>query len=505
MNLVLLFLIGIGITSFFVVQRLSSVTRTPTWLLWLVGMTPAFIWIGWILVNGNERLPAQLIFISSIICLVLSWLLIQWGRIAPPPSVKPSPVQEDSEQPVLPPADAVSEPGGVPPMDKSEETWLQNCFPWSVYYLQNIEYRPQTIICRGQLRSKPEVAYQTIRENVTEKFGDRFIVFFQEDPNKKPVFVLVPNPEFQGNASDSSTKRAARSLTRPGLALGLLAATFFTTALAWTQIIGKPAPFSWATLMRGVPYAASLLLILGVHELGHYMAARRYRIQATLPYFIPVLPMSIFPFGTFGAFIQVRSPIPNRRALFDVGIAGPFAGFIVALPLLLWGLAHSSLVKLPQNATGIDFQALDPSFSLLLSLLSKLALGSDLTPETAIKLHPVAVASCLGMVVTAFNLMPVGQLDGGHIVHAMFGQRPGAAIGQLARLLLLLLAFAQRQLPYLMVWAIILFLIPTSDEPALNDVSELDDRRDLWGVLAIALLVLIILPTPPFLSHALNI
>jgi membrane-associated protease RseP (regulator of RpoE activity) len=141
----------------------------------------------------------------------------------------------------------------------------------------------------------------------------------------------------------------------------------------------------------------------------------------------------------------------------------------------------------------------------LLSLLSKLALGNNLTPETAIRLSPMAVAGCLGMVVTAFNLVPIGQLDGGHIIHAMYGQRAGAAIGQVSRLLLLLLAFAQRQQSYLMVWAIILFLVPAADEPALNDVTELDDRRDLWGILAIALLLLIILPAPPFLTRMLNI
>ena len=111
----------------------------------------------------------------------------------------------------------------------------------------------------------------------------------------------------------------------------------------------------------------------------------------------------------------------------------------------------------------------------------------------ALMLHPVAVAGCLGLVITALNLMPVGQLDGGHIVHAMFGQRRGAAIGQIARLLLLGLVFVQQEF---MLWAILLFFMPVVDEPALNDVSELDNGRDLLGLLALALLVVIILPAP---------
>ena len=173
----------------------------------------------------------------------------------------------------------------------------------------------------------------------------------------------------------------------------------------------------------------------------------------------------------------------------------------MALPLLLWGLAHSNVVPLPPQTRAVQFQALDPSFSLLLGLLSKLMLGGSLTPETGINLHPVAVAGCLGLVVTAYNLMPVGQLDGGHIVHAMFGQRVGTAISQISRLLLLLLSLAQ---PYLLLWAILLFLMPANDEPALNDVTELDNRRDLWGLAALAVLLLIILPTPAVVGRFLN-
>ncbi len=264
----------------------------------------------------------------------------------------------------------------------------------------------------------------------------------------------------------------------------------------------RPVPFSWDLLTQGLPYAIALLLILGAHEFAHYLSARRYHIRATLPYFIPVLPLPWFPFGTFGAFIQLRSPIPNRKALFDVGISGPLTGFFLALPLLLWGLSQSEVVPMPQTPQLFNFQAFDPQFSLLLTLASKLVLGSILTAETAIKMHPVAVASCLGMVVTAFNLMPVGQLDGGHIVHAMLGQRTGATVGQVARILLLLLSFAQN---YLMLWAIILFLIPANDEPTLNDITELDNQRDLWGIAALAILLLIILPAPDFLSKWLNL
>ena len=493
--LILLFLLGL--ITYFIVQRVANVTRSPVWLLWLVAMAPAIVSSGWVMAKGKP-MPSQTILILSGVCLLVYWFLIQRNRIVPPPVN--STVAEGQEQPPAMTKEAVTIPNSPRPIDKAEETSLQNCFPWAVYYLQNVEYRPQAIICRGQLRSKPEVAYQTIQENIAEVFGDRFYVVFQEGVNQKPFFVLVPNPRSQNLAPDA--KPHHKTDTRPLLAIGLFIATFFTTTLAWLDLAKKTVQLSPTTLLTGLPYALTLMSILGIHELGHYLTARRYRIKATLPYFIPVIPIPLFPFGTFGAFIQIRSPIPNRRALFDVGIAGPLAGFVVALPLLLWGLAHSEVVRLPEKLEAFNFQALNPSFSLLLALLSKLALGNALTTGYGINLHPVAVASCLGIVVTAFNLMPVGQLDGGHIVHAMFGQRAGTAIGQISRLLLLALSLVQ---PHLLVWAILLFLMPATDEPALNDVTELDNRRDLWGILSLGLLITIILPMPSVLGKLLNL
>jgi membrane-associated protease RseP (regulator of RpoE activity) len=494
----------LGLTTYFIVRRVSIVTRTPTWLLWLVAMMPAFIWSGWVIAHGTRKPPpAYLVIIPLVVCLLLYWGLIQWGRISTTPSNSES-VAGDAPPPTAPIPDLASEAPILRPIDQSEEPHLQTCFPWSIFYLQTIEYRPQAVICRGQLRSKPEVAYQTVRTNVEEQFGDRFLVVFQEGANGKPFFALVTNP--YGRQSEIADR--SDTPLRPLLAITLAAATFCTTTLAWLQIAGrlestgKPVQLSPENLASGLPYAGALLLILAVHELAHYATARRYQIRVTLPYFIPVLPLPWFPFGTFGAFIQMRSPIPHRRALFDIGIAGPMAGLVVALPLLLWGLAHSIPVPLPAKPEIFNFLAFDPRFSMLIALCSKLTLGNGLTAGMAIQMHPVAVASSLGLVVTAFNLMPVGQLDGGHIVHAMLGQRAGAAIGQVSRLLLLLLSFAQR---HLMLWAILLFLMPANDEPALNDVTELDNRRDLWGIVALALLLVIILPVPAAMAKLLNL
>jgi membrane-associated protease RseP (regulator of RpoE activity) len=335
-----------------------------------------------------------------------------------------------------------------------------------------------------------------VRENIEAEFGDRFFVIFQESLNGTPFFALVPNPQAQPKQG-----RANEPLTRPVLALGLLLITLFTTTVAGAQLGGvsaKQLQADSSVLLQGLPYALALMTILSIHELGHYLAARFYKVRTTLPYFMPIP----FFLGTFGAFIQMRSPIPNRKALFDVGIAGPLAGFIVTLPFLIWGLAHSDVVPLSEASRIFNFESLNPRFSLLLTLLGKLALGSQLTAQTAIKLHPVAIAGYVGLIVTALNLIPVGQLDGGHIVHAMFGQRTGAAIGQITRLLVLLLALLEKDL---LLWAIILLFMPVADEPALNDVSELDNWRDFWGILALVILVSIVLPAPARITGLLNI
>ncbi|QSJ20945.1 site-2 protease family protein [Nostoc sp. UHCC 0702] len=488
-------LVLLGLATYLMVQRsVANITRTPVWLLWLVLMTPALVLSGWTLIHGvKQPPPPSLIIWPSTLCFLLYWTLFQLGRRAPKDTqIEPQGIESQSTiHPTV-------EPVPVRPIELREESQLRNCFPWSVYYIQNIEYRPQAVICRGQLRTTPTIAYQQIKANVEAEFGDRFLVIFQEGLNGKPFFVLVPNIQA---ATEATSSRKPEKLTRPGLALLLLLATLATTTLVGARIAGvEPTQVQSdpTVFWQGLPYALGLMTILGIHELGHYLTARFYKIRSTLPYFIP-MP---FFLGTFGAFIQMRSPIPNRKALFDVSIAGPIAGFVATLPLLIWGLAHSNVVTLTEKTGLLNPDAVNPKYSILLALLSKLALGSELTAKSAIDLHPIAVAGFLGLIVTALNLMPVGQLDGGHIIHAMFGQRNAILIGQIARLLLLLLSLIQSEF---LVWAIILLFIKSEDEPALNDITELNNGRDILGLIVMALLVMIVLPLPQAIANLLQI
>ena len=480
-------LLGIlgGFTYFIVKRSVAKITTTPIWLIWFVLMTPALIWTGWTLIYGQDTtMPAFLLIGPFVICPFLYWWLVQKGRVTPQES-SPSPLEKANL--VLENIDNPAPKNDLKPITAEEEKSLRDCFPWGIYYLQNIDYRPQAILCRGKLRAVPEEAYQVIKNNVEKVFGDRFLLLFQESFQGQPFFALVANPWQQKTETIETEK-----ITRPFLALGLLLLTILTTTVIGAGLSGittQQLENNSSLLLQGLPYSLGLIAILGLHEFSHYFTAVKYKIKTTLPYFIPIP----FFLGTFGAFIQMRSPVPTRKALFDVAVAGPLGGIIIAIPLLFWGLSLSEIVPLTNQSSLLNFQALNPQFSFFLSIVAKLALGSNLIAGKAIHLHPLAVAGYVGIIVTALNLMPVGQLDGGHIVHAMYGQKTAIIIGQLTRLFMFILALVQ---PDFLLWAIILLLMPVSDQPALNDVTELDNKRDLLGLFSLALLLSILLPLP---------
>jgi membrane-associated protease RseP (regulator of RpoE activity) len=526
--IVLLFCVGlIGWMTYLAVRRVASLTRTPMWLLWLVAMLPVFGWMAWLVFSPTQKpLPAYF-FLSFVLSFVLYLTLVQWGRIAPGQGDRPQDPERSSSNTSLRPSPEVNSPSPeadspavanlkssmmamltpqMPPLNREEEANLRTCFPWSIYYLQTVECKPQAVICRGQLKSQPEVAYQTIRGNVEEQFGDRFLVAFQEGLQGRPFFALVPNPyAAEPMESAQPLARALRlqePMARPGSALMLFGLTWLTLVLAWPVLMQQPAA-KLAFTAPAMAYGTTLLLLLSLPELAHYWVACRHRLKLTLPYCIPCPPIVWFPYGSLGVFSQLRSPIPNRRVLFDLGWIGPCVSAMLLFPSLLWGFSQSQVVPIPSDPNTANWlQAFDPTISLLLTLVSKLSLGAALKANSAIALHPVAVAGCLGALLLGFKLMPVGRLNGGQIVHGMFGQRGGARIGHVARLLLLGLALVH---PHLRLWALLFFLIPTTDEPTLNDVTELDGRRDGLGLGMLLLLLLLILPTPAPVLRALGL
>ena len=212
-------------------------------------------------------------------------------------------------------------------------------------------------------------------------------------------------------APQSGWKRWGRHLV---LFLLTVASVFVTGGLTGV-VVPSGETFLALDVGAGVRLAAGLLGILFAHEMGHYLACRYYRVDATLPFFLPAPFLSMV--GTLGAFIRIRAPIPHRRALFDIGVAGPLAGFAVCLPVLWFGLKEARVLSLEPEAGGIFLG--EP---LLFQWVAHLIHG-PLPEETTLTLGPLGLAAWFGLFVTALNLMPIGQLDGGHITYALLRKR----------------------------------------------------------------------------------
>ena len=284
--------------------------------------------------------------------------------------------------------------------------------------------------------------------------------------------------------------------SRPLVHLVLFLATVVTTLMAGTMILGGVPPGElWRDPTRiavGLPFAASLLAILGVHEFGHYTLGRRHGMPVSLPYFIPVPPVPPFLLGTMGAVIRLRGAIRDRRALFDMAVAGPIAGLVVAVPVYVLGLRLSSVVHIPPD--GAEGSYVRFGDALLPKLLERLTLG-PLPPDFDILLHPVGVAAWFGFFVTALNLIPAGQLDGGHIVYALFGGRH-ALISKLAVAALVLIGLAFGSINWLVWAALIVGVMGFQHGPTMDDITPLDGRRRALGLFALILLFLLLPPVP---------
>ena len=259
---------------------------------------------------------------------------------------------------------------------------------------------------------------------------------------------------------------------------------FLTTVLT-TVIVG--AIFEGAdileeplSVLKGVPFSAALLFILGTHEFGHYFASRVHKVSATLPFFIPAPPVPPF-IGTFGAVIKMKSPITTRRALVDIGAAGPIAGFIAAIPVIVIGLKLSLVTEGPAEAGSLSLGT-----SLGFELLSYLTLG-PIGEGAEVHIHSVAFAGWIGLLVTSLNLLPMGQLDGGHIVYAMVGERHRVVSLVMVALLALLGFFTW---PGWLLWAVLVTFIGMRHPPVLDEQTRLGPARR--GLCAAALLVFVL-------------
>ncbi len=239
-------------------------------------------------------------------------------------------------------------------------------------------------------------------------------------------------------------------------------------------------------LLDGWPYALSLLLILGAHELGHYFAARRHHVNVTLPYFIP-MPFGLF--GTLGAFILLREPMKNRKVLFDVGAAGPLAGLIFAIPILIIGLSTSKIQEVPKNEDTAR------EGNSLLYAASKIVVFGRFVPDgdEDVFINQLATAGWTGLFVTALNLIPLGQLDGGHVIYTLFGRRVRQLYWPIVAIFATLAVWVSSAW---FLWTFLLFLFGRRYATPLDDVTPLHGWRRVVGIVALIIFVLVFVPNP---------
>jgi Zn-dependent protease len=422
-------------------------------LLFLFLMLPMMLLLG--AAEGTERRPALLFWVFWLLpFLVLPWL---WRRQHPDERVER---ETTADYAGVITDGAVGELGlAVAPVVDVRRSYVRGGLP----------------VVEGQLKTSPADAFDQL-ENLLSPW------------RRTPLIESAGDGIARVIALPSSVTDALRRRSRVSINVLLFLATIVTTIWAGAlhqgvNLLADPGQF-----LIGVPYAAALLAILGVHEMGHFVVARRHGVDVTWPYFIPV-PMGL---GTLGAFIQIKSLIKSRRAIFDVGIAGPLAGLCVALPALFIGLGQAAPLTGEASLHGTRAGS-----SILLALMYQMVHGGDLASaaSASIRLTPVAFAGWIGLVVTALNLLPVGQLDGGHIAYSLFGRRYARAIG--VGTFLVMLGLGLTVWPGLLTWAILIVVIAGfSHLPALDDITPPDPKRFALGAFALVLLLAIVIPLP---------
>ncbi len=233
-------------------------------------------------------------------------------------------------------------------------------------------------------------------------------------------------------------------------------------------------------------FSLPLMSILFIHEMGHYFISKKHQLTTSLPFFIPIPPiLPGFNIGTFGALISSSDPMPNKKALFDVGIAGPLAGFLIAIPVTIIGLITSEITPISSVGQGETILGSSLLFMLLANIFS------NVQPGFAVDLNPIALAGWIGLLITSINLLPAGQLDGGHIFRAVLGEKQKYA----AWIAIVVMIFTG----WIFFAILVMFLIGTMHPPPLNDTSEIDTKRKLFFIVAVSILLLCFIPDPIYM------
>jgi membrane-associated protease RseP (regulator of RpoE activity) len=370
------------------------------------------------------------------------------------------------------------------PIDNEDLKTIKGIFGIDTFFITETIAYQEGAIFKGNIRGEADLVHEKLTQSLQEKLGDKYRLFLVETPDNKPVVIILP----------SSNDPLPTTWVQKNLALVLFLATVFTSLEAISLLLGFDLVSNWNRYQEVLPLALGLWTILIAHEIGHQIVAKKYNIRLSIPFFLPT-----WQIGSFGAITRFESLLPHRTALFDVSFAGPALGGIVSLVMLFIGLIFSQAGSTFQVPT-VFFQG-----SILVGTLAKFMLGSALE-SSLIDVHPLVIIGWLGLVITALNLLPAGQLDGGRIVQAIYGRRI-ARRSTIATLILLgIVALTNPNNSVPLYWGIIiLFLQRDLERPSLNELTEPDDTRAGWGLLVLFLMLATLIPLSPSLAGRLGI
>lgn len=385
----------------------------------------------------------------------------------------------------------------VMPIPDEDLKAIQGIFGIDTFFAtETIPYQEGAIF-KGNLRGETESVHERLTASLQERLSvseaapkePRYRLFLVENVDGKPVVIVLP----------SRNDPRVTTLSQKILAVVLLVATIATTLETGGLVLGFDFFTTPARFWEALPIGAGILVVLAAHEIGHRLLARRHGVRLSPPFFLPTLQI-----GSFGAITRFESLVPNRKVLFDIALGGPAAGGIVSLLMLLVGLllSHQGIAW---GFNPREFQVPTEFFqgSILVGTLARVVLGAAVLQQPLVDVHPLTVIGWMGLVITALNLMPAGQLDGGRIVQAIYGRK---TTGRTTLATLIVLAIASLVNSLALYWAIVIvFLQRDLERPSLNELTEPDDARAALGLLALFLMIAILLPLTPALAGRLGI
>jgi membrane-associated protease RseP (regulator of RpoE activity) len=490
-TIALILLVAVGILAWgFSRARPYGKLGILAWLQSVVLMAPWLIFFGLFAAGIYINLVAILFLIvgSVILYIYLGQRLRLEGQNArngesraierPTVTPEPSPPETTAETPVTSIVPAVI------PIPEEDLKTIQSIFGSDTFFATETISFQEGAIFKGNLRGEPESVHDRLTSKLTGHFGDKYRLFLVEGTDEKPVVIVLPSRDDPKPAS----------LAQKNLALVLFVATVVTSLEAAAILLGFDLFSDWSRYREALPLSLGLWAVLVAHEIGHRFLANRHGVRLSWPYFLPT-----WQIGSFGAITRFESLLKNRTALFDIAFAGPAFGGLMSLVLLIAGLTLSnsqSLFQIPSRF----FQG-----SILVGSLARVVLGEELQ-NSIVSIHPLAIVGWLGLVITALNLLPAGQLDGGRVVQAIYGRKIARRTTLATLVLLGIISLVNPGNPIPLYWTVLVaFLQRELERPSLNELTEPDDTRAGWGLLALFLMLATLIPLSPSLAGRLGI